>query len=89
MSVIELVGEKTEDLFRMEVRKGEPIGGRAVGSHEEGEEMLDYLDDEIAEMFLVFARERYSWVFDPPRKFQAAKAEVGAVVGQGGIGNVR
>jgi hypothetical protein len=88
MSVIELVGEKTEDLFRMEVRKGEPVGSRAVGSYEKGEEMLDYLDDEIPEMFLVFARERYSWVFDPLREFQAAKAEVRAVVGQRSIGNV-
>ena len=48
VGVIEFMGQKTEDLFRMKIGKIDTIWGGGVGGDEKRQEMLDDLDRQIA-----------------------------------------
>ena len=89
MRVIQLMGQEPENPFRMHIGEIKAIRGGAVGSHKEGQEMLHYLNDEVADKLLMGAVQPGGFVSQIFAEYPAAHADVGAVVRKTYIGRGR
>ncbi len=88
MGVIQFMGKKSQDLFRVKVFKVEAIGRSAVSAWKQAQKMLRDLDDQVPQVFFMPLGEPGSRIGQQLRQFSGTDTDMGPVIGQADVGAV-